>query len=484
MELSQQPIPYPVSHFKSSWLKKTETQVREYFSLCLQRIKAIGGSETLEEYELRKLGIFNLINFFQFLSGLLIPLAGGLFNRDLPAGLWLVSSLPAIVCLLVLYLNNLKQYQAAMHAYFFGYPFITCVVYMYGMNPGTTLSFILIGILSVFFLKETGYMLFSLAFSMVSYFALAVLLKDFHYPLDQINKPLFLLNQGLLIIFIFYALYLLKIENANYQHRLLLKSNALQQKNQQIQSQADRLSHNACLLKKQAEELTELNALKNKLFSIISHDLKAPIHAVGSLFSDVCQRTVSIQELEKMLPEVVKDITYTTELMDNLLHWAKCQMKSDAVNPEVVDVVSLSNEVCHLLKRQADIKQIKMRGPGDDKIFAFGDKNMLSLVIRNLVSNAIKFTPENGEITVLVLENNFMVEIEVRDNGTGISQEAMQKIHQNDFYTTKGTASESGTGLGLMLCREFLNRNNSKLHVESETGTGTAFSFSLPRCSA
>ncbi len=106
---------------------------------------------------------------------------------------------------------------------------------------------------------------------------------------------------------------------------------------------------------------------------------------------------------------------------------------------------------------------------------------MIHLVLRNLLSNAIKFTPEKGTITAGVNENGFSLEVYIQDSGGGISADALKKIRGNNFYTTKGTANESGTGLGLMLCKEYLHRNNSQLMIESEEGKGSVFSFTLPK---
>jgi signal transduction histidine kinase len=116
----------------------------------------------------------------------------------------------------------------------------------------------------------------------------------------------------------------------------------------------------------------------------------------------------------------------------------------------------------------------------DNTIFAFADKDMVNLILRNLLSNAIKYTPEKGAIMVGARKDLAGVEIYVKDTGMGISGTTLEKINLNNYYTTKGTAGESGTGLGLMLCREFLARNGGKMHIESQPGKGSVFSFTLP----
>jgi signal transduction histidine kinase len=155
-------------------------------------------------------------------------------------------------------------------------------------------------------------------------------------------------------------------------------------------------------------------------------------------------------------------------------------MQSDAVKPQSIDVSGLMTEVTKLLRLQAEAKQIRVKLETDNTIFAFADKDMVNLIFRNLLSNAIKYTPEKGSITVGARKDLSGVEIFVKDTGMGISREALEKINLNNYYTTKGTSGEAGTGLGLMLCREFLARNGGMMHIESQPGKGSVFSFTLP----
>jgi signal transduction histidine kinase len=402
-------------------------------------------------------------------------------NDNLPFTVWITACLPAITSILILYLNNKQKYQAALFSYFLLYPFLTCVVYLKGINPGIELSFIFYGILSVFFLKDIGYMLFSVAWSMINFFILAVVLKHFRYHLEVFDRPLYMFNQLLAISFIFYGLYLIKKENAGYQLRILSKNQALNKVNLEVQKRNTEIAEKAALLNTQAAELSELNSLKSKLFSVIAHDLKAPMYALRNLFNDTQTYNLPADDLKKMLPEVVKDLNYTVGLMENLLQWAKSQMQAEAIKTGKIDVSKLIREVLQLLRLQAEAKKIYIEPKISTPVFVSADKDMINLVLRNLLSNAIKFTPENGQISVGANELSSFVEIYVQDNGMGLSSEALQKINENDFYTTKGTASESGTGLGLMLCKEFLSRNGGQMHIESEVGKGSIFSFTLPR---
>ncbi|HET6993722.1 MAG TPA: HAMP domain-containing sensor histidine kinase, partial [Chitinophagaceae bacterium] len=346
------------------------------------------------------------------------------------------------------------------------YPLFICINYINGISLGIELSFILYGILSVFFIQDLGYMIFSICFSMVSYFFLSVILKRYIYQLEQINYVAYLMNQGLAIIYIFYGLYLIKTENTAY-------NNALQETNIEMQKQAHQLQQ-------QAAELDQLNSLKNKLFSVISHDLKAPMYALRNLFENIQSQDMPAEEIKSLIPDVKQDLNYTVNLMENLLQWAKSQMQSHAVKPQTVDLHAMIDNVVNTLHLPAEAKKIKITNRTTESVFAWADYDMIHLVIRNLLSNAIKFTPLGGQITIGASEQHSFTEVYVQDTGNGISPKDLKKINNHEFYTTNGTAHEQGTGLGLMLCKEFLAKNDGHLRIESETGKGSVFSFTLP----
>jgi signal transduction histidine kinase len=169
--------------------------------------------------------------------------------------------------------------------------------------------------------------------------------------------------------------------------------------------------------------------------------------------------------------------------MENLLLWAKNQMQNGAGKMQTIEIEEMVKEVVHLLELQAQAKHIKIINGINTPISILSDKDMVNLVMRNLLSNAIKFTPDQGSISLSAKEMPSFIEILVQDTGIGISPEAIAKISQNDYYTTLGTSSESGTGLGLMLCKEFLSKSGGQLTIESQYGKGSIFSFRLPKSS-
>lgn len=481
MELLQAKFTYLNEKVRSIDYQKIFPAIKRAASRFIESVKSIGYVEKMHDYERRKLRVFNLLNFFQLLFGILIPLIGLWQNESLPVRIWLVACVPACISISVLLLNHYRKHQAALLCYFILYPFFTGFVYLQGMNSGVELHFILYGVLAVFFLKDMGYMLFTIALTMVNYFILAVLLKDFIYEVKQENRLLFLFNHLLALSFIYYGLFLIKKENTGYQIRILSKKKALHKKNLEISKQKQIISEKIALLEVQKTELAELNNLKTRLFSVIAHDLKSPMYALRNLFKNIHQQNTPANQIKQMVPEVLMDLNYTIGLMENLLQWSKTQMQANAIKPEQIDISAMIGQVTQVLRLQSEAKQIYVEVVTPQPVIAFADKDMINLVLRNLLSNAIKFTPQQGYIEIGVNEFDDFVEVYVQDSGEGITKEAMAKINENSFYSTKGTASESGTGLGLMLCREFLSKNGGQMHIESEPGTGSIFSFTLPK---
>jgi signal transduction histidine kinase len=316
-------------------------------------------------------------------------------------------------------------------------------------------------------------MLFSVGLSMVSYFVLVVLNKEYHYQLHSSNFALYIFNQGTSIIFIFYALFLIKKENNLYQFGILATNKALQEKNDKIEKQKTEIEQKAV-------ELSELNSLKTKLFSVISHDMKTPMYALRNLFRSMQQLNMSGKEIKSIIPDVVSDLNYTTGLMENLLHWVKSQMNAANVSPGELSMEDIIDETIHIHHLQATTKKISIIREMNEPTFVFADRDMVTLVLRNLLSNAIKFTPANGTIIIRLKTESDYCRVSVIDNGIGMDEEVLSKIQDNSYYSTHGTARESGTGLGLMLCRDFLSKNNGTLSIESEKGKGSTFSFTLP----
>jgi signal transduction histidine kinase/ligand-binding sensor domain-containing protein len=233
-------------------------------------------------------------------------------------------------------------------------------------------------------------------------------------------------------------------------------------------------------VKHQAEILKVSNYTKDKLFSIISHDMRGPIHQVREIFNMIESGYISVDEFRmQLMPDLKERVTYVATLTDNLLHWAKGQMEGIQVNPSVFKLSDILNENINLLNPQALKKFINLVSASQQSMDVYADKDMIKLVLRNLISNAIKFTPDNGTIEVDTRITDGRVYISVRDSGTGMSSEEISKILGKEYFTKYGTAGEKGSGLGLMLCREFIEKNGGKLAIESQPNVGSIFTFCL-----
>ncbi len=241
-------------------------------------------------------------------------------------------------------------------------------------------------------------------------------------------------------------------------------------------------------LEKKVEERTlqllEANAAKDKFFSIIAHDLKNPLNVV--LFSG----EMLVTNFDNFSPEKIKDMTekmYTgtkriSDLLLNLLEWSRSQTGSIPFHPEILNVSNLVNETISLLQYSAESKGINLYSEVSEDLFIFGDKNMLTTVIRNLINNALKFTNPEGSVYVTSESDEQDCIISINDNGVGIKAENIDKLFRIDqHHSTKGTSKETGTGLGLLLCKEFIQKNNGRIWVQSEENKGSSFKFSIPK---
>ena len=244
-------------------------------------------------------------------------------------------------------------------------------------------------------------------------------------------------------------------------------------------------------LKKQTEELIKQNATKDKFFSIISHDLINPLGSVIG-FSELLKESFKGENYKDLDPVKIeayvgiinKSANFTLELLKNLLEWSRVQIGSINAIKDNFNISDLVNRNIEGHISQASSKQISFESNVSYNLSAFADEKMVSTIIRNLMSNAIKFTPNGGVITISVEEKVInekkIIETSITDTGLGISEENIEglfKIEKN--YKSTGTNKETGTGLGLVLCKEFLDKNNGEIRVESQLNIGSSFIFTL-----
>lgn len=232
------------------------------------------------------------------------------------------------------------------------------------------------------------------------------------------------------------------------------------------------------------KELKELNSTKDKFFSIIGHDLKGPLNSLTAFSNLILHHAASLteEEMKKIATDLNKSLKTLYELLENLLTWARSQTNRLTLQPEKLNIRKLIEENISLLSKTAANKAIHIQHVAFESVTAWADKNTVNTVIRNILSNALKFTPREGTITIFANAYKDAVEIGIRDTGIGMTPGQLEKVFDiSTKHSTPGTEQEKGTGLGLILCKEFVEKNGGRLYIESTVGKGSIFRFTLPR---
>ena len=231
------------------------------------------------------------------------------------------------------------------------------------------------------------------------------------------------------------------------------------------------------------EKLKLLNSTKDKFFSIISHDLKNPFNSIKA-FSEMLVKDydkLNDDEKKTSLRQISKSAGYSSELLDNLLSWSMAQRNMILISPKKVNLKNLVDKCVNLLRSSAENKSIKVLVNVSRDIWVMADSNTISTVLRNLISNAIKFTAEAGLVKISAKKTGDKIEINISDNGIGIRKEDLNKLFRIDVKSsTIGTSAEKGTGIGLILAKEFVLKNGGEIWAESTFGKCSNFKFTIP----
>lgn len=227
-------------------------------------------------------------------------------------------------------------------------------------------------------------------------------------------------------------------------------------------------------------ELSQLNTLKDRLFSIIAHDLRGPLLNLQEVMQLVNANVLDEEERESMLQTLGQNVDQSVSMLQNLLSWAQSQQEGERLKLSSFKMADLANEVYSSLKPIFEKKSLQFQMNINEEAYVFADREMIQIVMRNLISNAIKFTEAGGQIEVACHANEEHCRISVSDNGIGMSPQVLEKLQHSEIVSELGTDQEEGTGLGLMLCRDFIQKNGGDLVIQSKEGEGSTFSFELP----
>ena len=294
---------------------------------------------------------------------------------------------------------------------------------------------------------------------------------------------LFVLLTGSMISF-----YYIRINRIKARNILLEKQVA--ERTHELEVQADNMKEINLLLKdrneeviSQADELSRLNATKDKFFSIIAHDLKNPFQAITGLSDLLLYESSQFDpaKVREFITMIRDSSVCASSLLQNLLQWSRNQTNSIDFKPELFDLSDVVNDIVTLLRLNAQGKNITLQNNVPHKSYLYADRNMIHTVIRNLVNNSIKYTPNDGIVSVSSTMSEKHSTIYVKDNGVGMDEEVSSKLFRIEKHvSTPGTKGEAGTGLGLIICKDFILKNNGNIRVESQPGQGTMFIIDLP----
>ncbi len=321
------------------------------------------------------------------------------------------------------------------------------------------------------------YHIFQIGFAFLLIYFSSIIRTDNQFLLN--SAPLLVVCGTMYLIGVFYIIGSLeKMQNKRIQlgNELQEQTDLLKEKNNFLEMQQQQILEQSLGLK-------QLNEDKDLFLSILAHDLKSPFSGILGLTQLLAKniRKYDIDKTEDLLLNLNKAANNSYKLLDDLLMWAHSQMGKLPFEPKLFMLAEICLETEEILKHNAVEKNITINICKEEDIIVFADREMLKTVLRNLISNAIKFTGVNGIISVHAVKNEREVIISVSDNGVGIEQELLKNLFNvSQRNTTMGTANEKGTGFGLLICKDFVAKHGGKIWVESEVGKGSIFSFTLP----
>lgn len=248
----------------------------------------------------------------------------------------------------------------------------------------------------------------------------------------------------------------------------------------------DQIQEHKKILEELTRQLLEANAAKDRFYSIIAHDLRNPLQVL--LFSAELMADEYEQLGEEAIKKFIKQVNHTAQnmsnLLENLLQWARFQYGELACHPEKIDLFVLAKENIQYFVGNAEKKNINISIGIPENTWVYADENMIKSVLRNLVNNSVKFTHTGGKIKIFSKKEGDFIITSVQDTGIGIPKEKLDFLFQNGKHvSTRGTAEEKGSSLGLLICKEFVEKNGGELRAKSEPGKGSTFEFSLPKAS-
>ncbi len=417
-------------------------------SVIVSRLANIGVTDALSFHEKKKTQLLNVV------VGSGLPLNLFFCITNLSQGRTLLSLINFLLFLgglLILYINGKRKFLLSRTIMTFLASILFTASAILFRNGG---EYYLVAnlIIIIIYFNERRYLIFISIFNCLLFLGIKIFLTtSYIYGTVPYGRVIF--NMAWTLIIMLLALLFFKKEQIDYQEQI-------EEKN---------------------KELEKINETKQKLFSIISHDLRSPIGQLKSSLDLVNRGYLSPEEFKKITGNLSAEVDQLHSTLDNLLRWSISQFQGIVAKPEKVLLTDIiENKAILFLKQSIENKQIRFHFE-NAALFVWADPDHLMLVFRNLLSNAIKYSYQNGNITIRVYAAGNTVVTEIEDNGMGMNEETkLAAFNPVSMVSNTGTSNEKGTGLGLKLCKEFIEKNNGQIWVESVENKGTTFYISLP----
>jgi two-component system, sensor histidine kinase and response regulator len=432
--------------------------MKKAIAIIWNTLLTVGITDGLAPYESRRAKVFNLCNLAGFTIGLVRFLYLLLISHNHYSALTLlINSLPLVICSTMALCMQYNQYRKAIAVSFIFFPASLMAMAIFTNDSGLEIYLLLYMMFTFFFLHQRHQILVTFCWVMACFLtvhflqqpAMQFLAPGYNYPHD---RTLTAINYISGLLFIFLTMYFIKFEVWKFEKSIREKK----------------------------EELKKLNALKDKVFSVISHDLRTPVNSIILLLRSIEKVGLSAEDFKAYLPEIRNNMEQTGNLMNNLFTWARSQIQQTEITASEISITRLTGQTIRFLERNAAEKNIRLINEVTWDSFAFADENSAQIILRNLLANAIKFTGSGGSVKIKTENTGEFINVIVEDTGIGIPSDKQPLLFSDSYYTTPGTNRETGTGLGLLICRDLVQKNGGSLLFTSEEGKGSTFTFSLP----
>ncbi|MFT3844727.1 MAG: HAMP domain-containing sensor histidine kinase [Lacibacter sp.] len=416
-----------------------------------------GDYETLNSYEQRRYITFTFFSTIAiFVSFIRLVYVNFFSPVHYDSVVKFINTIPFALSILLSLIVNARNYKKVLIIMYFIIPVVLSVTHYYTGDEGVENFILLFIILAFFFFDKPVELLVAFFYNSIHY--LIISHRDYFYLSGKVLLPpydatLAIYNNVTSMLLIFLSFYISKMQLWKYEKTVT---------NRTI-------------------ELENLNTFKDKIFSTIAHDLKSPMAANLTLLKGLeNNKYLSNDQYKENIGDIRRSVENTNELVFDMLTWAKNELQK---TEPVMEKLSLKDIVCEIkreLNYKAEEKNIQLTCSTDENATIVGDKNTVKIILRNLVSNAIKFTASGGNVNITSHHSLKKYSIIVEDNGIGIHPEKINSLFNGSLYTTKGTNNETGTGLGLVICNSLAKKFNGSLEIDSEINNGTRVKLSLP----